>query len=192
MKRRSPIHAYKRLLADDHDWDYAYLIALEKKKLQRMHDYIEQEGHFEGKELVVRDIAICIRLIDIFMENDAVHNTWLHQSFSGDMRFRKLEDGNYELDDTNRKPIADYPVYVNVRNERRFFRATPIKDAIEREQSDVYINSAEREHARPKVKNAQSEGDRDKVILSTVSLRQQKALHLYHLIREYKLLTWWE
>ena len=24
MKRRSPIHAYKRLLANDHDWDYNY------------------------------------------------------------------------------------------------------------------------------------------------------------------------
>ena len=167
MKRRSPIHAYKRLLADDHDWDYAYLIALEKKKLQRMHDYIEQEGHFEGKELVVRDIAICIRLIDIFMEDDAAHNTWLHQSFSGDMKFRKLEDGLYQLDDADRKTIADYPVYVNVRNERRFFRATPIRDA-------------------------QAEGDRDRAIRSIVSLRQQKALHLYHLIREYKLLTWWD
>lgn len=40
--------------------------------------------------------------------------------------------------------------------------------------------------------DAQAEGDRDKAILSTVSLRQQKALHLYHLIREYKLLTWWD
>ena len=39
MKERSPIHAYKRLLARDHDWDFAFLIALEKKKLQRMHDY---------------------------------------------------------------------------------------------------------------------------------------------------------
>lgn len=36
MKRKNPIHAYKRLLAHDHNWDYAYLIALEKKKLQRM------------------------------------------------------------------------------------------------------------------------------------------------------------
>ena len=42
MKRRSPIHAYKRLLANDHDWDYGYLIA--------------------------------------------VYNTWLHQSFSGEMK----------------------------------------------------------------------------------------------------------
>ena len=167
MKRRSPIHAYKRLLADDQDWDYAYLIALEKKKLQRMRDYMEHEGHFEGKELMVRELAICIRLIDIFMEDDAVHNTWLHQSFSGNMKFRKLENDLYQLDDTDRKPIADYPVYVNVRNERRFFRATPIKDA-------------------------QTEGNRDGAIRSIVSLRQQKALHLYHLIREYKLLTWWD
>ena len=30
MKRKNPIHAYKRLLANDQDWDYAYLIALEK------------------------------------------------------------------------------------------------------------------------------------------------------------------
>ena len=167
MKKRSPIRAYKRLLADDHDWDYAYLIALEKKKLQMMHDYIDQEGHFEGKELVVRDIAICIRLIDIFMEDDAVFNTWLHQSFSGEMRFRKLKDGLFALDDTDRKPIADYPVYVNVKNEHRFFRSTPIRDA-------------------------QTTGDRDRAIRSIVSLRQQKALHLYHLIREYKLLTWWD
>lgn len=82
MKRRNPIHAYKRLLAHDQDWDYAYLIALEKKKLQRMHDCIKRERHLENNAIVVRDIAICIRLIDIFMEDDAVYNTWLHQSFS--------------------------------------------------------------------------------------------------------------
>ena len=165
MKRKNPIQAYKRLLANDQDWDYAYLIALEKKKLQRMRDCIKREGHLANNAVVVRDIGICIRLIDIFMEDDAIFNTWLHQSFSGEMKFRKLEDGNYELDDTNRKPIADYPVYVNVRNERRFFRSTPIRDA-------------------------QLEGNRDKTILSIVSLRQEKALHLYHLIREYNMFSW--
>ena len=167
MKRRSPIHAYKRLLADDHDWDYAYLIALEKKKLKRMHDYIEHEGHLKNNAIVAHEMVICIRLIDIFMEEDAVYNTWLHQSFSGEIRFRKLENDLYALDETDRKPIADFPVYVNVRNERRFFRATPIMDA-------------------------QQEGNRDRAILSIASLRQQKALHLYHLIREYKLFSWWD
>lgn len=167
MKKRNPINAYKRLLANDHDWDYGYLIALEKKKLQRMYNYMKHEGHLENNDVVVRDIGICIRLIDVFMEEDAVHKTWLDRSFSGELKFRKLEDGNYELDETDRKPIAAYPVYINVRNERRFFRSTPIKEAL-------------------------SAGKRDLVIYSMVSLRQQKALYLYHLIRAYKLLTWWD
>ena len=177
MKKKSPIHAYKRLLAKDQDWDYAFLIALEKKKLQRMHDCIKRESRLEHKDFVVRDIAICIRLIDIFMEDDAVHNTWLNQSFSGKMKlkevddeFRKLntEKGDwYEWDSEDDRPIADYPVYVNTINEKRFFRRTPIKDA-------------------------QLEGNRTKAILSITRLRQQKALHLYHLIREYKLFEWWD
>lgn len=167
-KQRSPIHAYKRLLANDHDWDYAYLIALEKKKLQRMRECIKEEHHLANNEFVVRDIGICIRLIDIFMENDAVYSTWLDRSYSGiRLRFRKLEDGNYELVDDDRKPLADLPVNVNVRNERRYFRSTPIKDAL-------------------------SENRRDWSIHLKISLRKQKALHLYHLIREYKLFDWWD
>ena len=54
-KQRSPIHAYKRLLANDHDWDYAYLIALEKKKLQRMRECIKEEHHLANNEFVVRE-----------------------------------------------------------------------------------------------------------------------------------------
>lgn len=59
MKKRSPIHAYKRLLARDQDWDFAFLIALEKKKLQRMHDYFKYQGHLEVNRMAPRDIAIC-------------------------------------------------------------------------------------------------------------------------------------
>ena len=62
-----------------------------------MHDCIKRERHLENNAIVVRDIAICIRLIDIFMEDDAVYNTWLHQSFSGKLKFRKLEINLYEL-----------------------------------------------------------------------------------------------
>ena len=77
------------------------------------------------------------------------------------------ERENYELVDDDRKPLADLPVYVNVRNERRYFRSTPIKDAL-------------------------SENRRDWPIHLKISLRKQKALHLYHLIREYKLFDWWD
>ena len=165
MKKKNPIHAYKRLLAKDQDWDYAFLIALEKKKLQRMHDYFMYKGHQEVNKLAARDIAICIRLIEIFMEDDAAYNTWSRQSFSGEIKWRELENDMYELDDRERKPLADFPVYVNMKNERRFFRDTPICEA-------------------------QEEGHRDHAILLIASLRQQKALHLYHLIREYKLWEW--
>ena len=167
MKKRSPIHAYKRLLANDQDWDYAFLIALEKKKLQRMHDYFKYQGHPEVNRMAPRDIAICIRLIDIFMQDDAAYNTWSSKSFSGKLKWRKLEDDMYELDDSDWEPFAEFPVYVNIRNEHRFFRNTPIK-------------------------NAQKEGHRDHAIHLITRLRQEKALHLYHLIREYKLMTWWD
>lgn len=166
MKKKNPIHAYKRLLAEDVDWDYRCLIALEKKKLQRMHDCIKRNSCLEHKDFEVRDIAICIRLIDIFMEEDAVFKNWLHQSFSGELKFTKVGDNLYEVDSEEDRQIADFPVYVNVRNEKRFFRRTPIKDS-------------------------QTKGDRTKAILSITRLRQLKALHLYHLIREYKLFEWW-
>ena len=166
MKKRNPIHAYKRLLAEDVDWDYRCLIALEKKKLQRMHDCIKSESCLEHKDFVIRDIAICIRLIDIFMEEDAVFLNWLHKSFSGEMKYTKVGENLYELEGVDEQSILDFPKYVNVRNERRFFRRTPIK-------------------------NAQTEGNRIKVIHFITRLRQEKALHLYHLIREYKLLDWW-
>jgi len=166
MKKKNPIHAYKRLLAKDQDWSYSFLIALEKKKLQRMHDCIKSESCLEHKDFVVRDIAICIRLIDIFMEEDAVFKSWLHQSFSGEMKYTKVGDNLYELDGFDEQSIIDFPKYVNVRNEKRFFRRTPINDAL-------YV------------------GNRISAILSITSLRQEKALHLYHLIREYKLFEWW-
>lgn len=167
MKKRSPIHANKRLLARDQDRDYAFLIALEKKKLQRMHDYFKYQGHPEVNRMAPRDIAICIRLIDIFMQDDAAYNTWFHKTFSDELKCRKLDDDMYELDDSNFTPLPDFPIYMNVRNEHRFFRNTPIKNALQ-------------------------EGHRDHAIQLTTRLRQEKALHLYHLIREYKLMRWWD
>ena len=49
------------------------------------------------------------------------------------------------------RSIVDFPVYVNTRNEQRFFRRTPIKDA-------------------------ETQGNRDLAIFATVSLRQQNVV----------------
>ena len=76
-------------------------------------------------------------------------------------------DGNYEMVDDDKDPLPDIPIYVNTRNEKRFFRSTPIKDALakDRREYSIYLK---------------------------ISLRQQKALHLYHMIREYNLFGWWD
>ena len=71
-----------------------------------------------------------------------------------------------EVDNDEGQSIADYPVYVNARNEKRFFGFTPIQ-------------------------HFKTMGDKSGAILSMPNLRQEKALHLYHLIREYKLFEWW-
>jgi hypothetical protein len=102
------------------------------------------------------------------MENDGVYSTWLERAYSGTrIRFQKLDDGNYEMVNNDKEPLPDIPVYVNARNEKRFFRSTPIKDALAEERRELSI------HLR-------------------ISLRQQKALHLYQMIREYKLFGWWD
>lgn len=91
-----------------------------------MHDCIKRDSRLERKDFVAREIAICIRLLDIIMEKDAVINTWLKESY-GRLKYIKVGD-TYKLDTSEYRPLADFPVY---------------------------------------------------------------ALHLYHLIREYKLLEWW-
>ena len=42
MKKRSPIHAYKRLLARDQDWDFAFLG--KDETFRRMHFAIKTLG----------------------------------------------------------------------------------------------------------------------------------------------------
>ena len=111
-----------------------------------------------------RECMIVLNVIVVL--NTKIFKSWLHQSFSGELKYTKVGDNLYEVDVDEDRPIADFPVYVNVRNERRFFRRTPIKDA-------------------------QSEENRTRVIHFITRLRQEKALHLYHLIREYKLFEWW-
>ncbi len=48
------------------------------------------------------------------MEDDTVYNTWLHQSFSGKLKFRKLENNLYELDETDRKPSISITSSENI------------------------------------------------------------------------------
>lgn len=167
MEKRNPIQAYKRILAKDKDWDWCFLLVLEKKKLQRMRDYLSEARRHVGWEQNVRELNICIRLIDIITEEDSTYKTWIKRRYIGEMKWKKREDGCFELLDAGIDNSVSFPCYINTRNERRFFRDEPIK-------------------------NARKYGNEGAAQTYSVSLRKLKAMHLYNLIREYKMWEWWD
>lgn len=48
-------------------WDYAFLLKLEKAKLEEMVAYHEKEKRFVGVEKCIKDMKICINLLDIII-----------------------------------------------------------------------------------------------------------------------------
>lgn len=83
--------AFKRIWGKP--WDFSYLLILEYHKIKEMRDYHQKRQFFEGWEYVVRDLSLCLKLIDIILERDK-------RGFSYD----------------SNKMIA----YVNTRNAKRF------------------------------------------------------------------------
>jgi hypothetical protein len=111
---------------------------------------------------IIREISLCLQCIEIIKEKDKPFNDYLDYNFSS-------------LHKNNPRNFEDYYPYVNIRNEERFFREKVIKEEIE--DKEPYRGEEGRKHRIESLK---------------VSLRQRKALHLYHLIREYKMESWWD
>lgn len=113
-KKNKTFKAYEKILRNDHDWDYMYLLRLEKKKLTRMFNCFSNSSQ-DTKES--RDISLCLRLIDIILEEDPVS--------------RKFYQSVVQSDENT---TLHFPAYVNYQNENRFFNGgtRPIKEYIER------------------------------------------------------------
>lgn len=89
-------------------WDWYYLLNLERCKIKEMMNYINKTRRFVGYQTVVRDMQICIKLIDIVLEEDAPYKSWLHQSYGNPVKdFELLEE-------------AKFPKYINTKNRHRF------------------------------------------------------------------------
>lgn len=143
------------------DWDYYYLLKLEQLKLRRMRNYQKKHGCTMSTPFNIRDMDICDRLISIILEEDKVNKAYTKKAIAD-----KENDKLTWIKDV---------VYVNTRNEYRFFSSTPIKKNIEDK------NPYKGEHGQ---------NYRDKAL--KMSLRRLKALHLYNLIREYRMFSWWD
>ena len=96
------------------NWDYWFLLKLEQLKLRRMCRYFEKHGRTISTPFNIRDIRICDKLISIILEEDNAHKAHTHQVVA-------------EKDINKFSWVTDV-VYVNTKNEYRFFRRTPIKD----------------------------------------------------------------
>ena len=84
-----------KALMKSYPWDWAFLYDLEKAKIEEMCKYHEKHQRFEGWEYVVRDMKLCMKLIDIFTGKISLFH------YDGDFK--------YNCD-----------VYVNTKNIDRF------------------------------------------------------------------------
>ena len=68
--RSTTIKKYSKILKEDRDYDFEYMLNLEKFKLKRMSEYFSKSQIISDWERVVKEINLCIKLIDIITEKD--------------------------------------------------------------------------------------------------------------------------
>lgn len=141
------MHTKKRFLRvlkatlKSYPYDSSFLLEIEQAKLNEIADYIEVNDRFVGCEFVVRDIRLCVKLIEI-LKNDT---KYFH--FNGDIRLvpsgKVDEDGN---DIMELKPTPDFKyvcdVNVNKRNINRFVRNQKEKEVFENQPHELYLRKA--------------------------------------------------
>lgn len=61
---------YFPVIWKDRSWDYVFMLMLEQHKLKQMLEHHEKYRTFEEVENVIRDLKLCIELLDIVIEDD--------------------------------------------------------------------------------------------------------------------------
>ena len=79
------------------------MLEIEKRKLTEIRNYIAKHKRHVDWEFDVRDMNICLKLLDIILEKDQYYTSWLDNCY-GSKPHKQLP----------------FPVYVNLRNYKRF------------------------------------------------------------------------
>lgn len=145
----------------DCDWDYAFLLELEQKKIKTMADTFEKANFFEGCNFVVRDMRICVSLLDIVLEKSHCYNLLFENSLIQKSNNKK----GFQYNAKNFKYVRTHN--VNSKNAKRFMPD---------ETNELYFGKDASDTVR---------------ILGEDELRASKAWRLYCQIREEYLLKWW-
>lgn len=94
-------------------WQDSFLYELERAKIQEMIEYHKKYQRFVGWEYVVRDMEICVKLINIILEE-----TNLYDYVGDGFHFTPIENSDLLELSSNSQYICN--VYVNTKNATRF------------------------------------------------------------------------
>lgn len=94
--RSTTVKKYHKILKEDKDYDWEFMLDLERFKLKRMAQYFSKSQVVSDWEIIVKEINLCIKLIDIITERDI--------------------PGNF-YDGTKKLP------YINAKNYKRFLKS---------------------------------------------------------------------
>ena len=61
-------------------FDYEYLLDIERVALKYMAEYFKSSSIVVGNEFIVRDISLCLKLLDIAAGRDFYSNTLFHEN----------------------------------------------------------------------------------------------------------------
>ena len=73
--RSTTVKKYSKILKEDRDYDFEYMLDLEKFKLKRMSEYFSKSQIISDWERVVKEINLCIKLINIIKNKTSIRQT---------------------------------------------------------------------------------------------------------------------
>lgn len=116
-------------------WQDDFLYELERAKIQEMMNYHNKVRRFVDVEYVIRDMQICLNLIDIILNQEDLY------TYDGEINYVKTEDGNYEMVPTENFKYHCL-VNVNISNISRFIKNEKIKEYYIKNPHEIYILKA--------------------------------------------------
>lgn len=101
------IKKWNKILKDDKNYDFSYLLRIEKFKLSQMIKCFSEFSETSDKHLCIRDMSLCVQLITIALQEDFEYKWYLT---------------NY----VENKEIN--PIHINIKNYKRFWKIDSFND----------------------------------------------------------------
>lgn len=149
------------ILCKDRDWDFSYLLIIEKYKLKKMAKYFCNADITVEDKQTAKWINICTKLIAIMLEEDTAIS--YEEALKCYKKGTKISVESFILNSWNSKIVK----YINTKNAYRFY---------DRE----YLEHFSKQLKKEKTKNYMLD-----------ELRRTKATTLYYSIMKNYIYSWW-